>query len=188
MASLATHITGPLRFKINTQPVVAIYVCMHAHHDCTNLINYTFSFSKATYHCLTDPNFDLYTALTTELTILDFMQSQCIKLVLVAIHSQLLVHAYHRHDKVSLTEGTKICRFIDYVVKFKIFRATLSLQIYCLKSVGTKAPMGNPPMTHTHISRTLLLNISTRNYNHISCRIPNFSWRVADQEIASSYN
>ena len=34
----------------------------------------------------------------------------------------------------------KICRFMDYVVKFIIFRVTLSLQIHCLKSVGAKAP------------------------------------------------
>ena len=49
----------------------------------------------------------------------------------------------HRHEKVPLTGGPKICRVIDYMVNF------LSLQIYCLKSVGAKAfmvPMGNPPM------------------------------------------
>ena len=44
--------------------------------------------------------------------------------------------------------GGKICKFIDYMVKFSEL-ITLSLQISCLKSVGAMAPMGNPPMLST---------------------------------------
>ena len=46
----------------------------------------------------------------------------------------------HRREKMSLTEGPKIFRFIDYVVKSKNFTVSLSLQIYFLKSLGAKAP------------------------------------------------
>ena len=61
----------------------------------------------------------------------------------------VLLLLQHRREKVSLTvRGPKICKFIDYVIKFKNFRVTLSLQIYCMKSVGTGPhdPHGNPPM------------------------------------------
>ena len=44
---------------------------------------------------------------------------------------------------MSLTDGAKNL----YIYRLRgIFRVTLSLQIYCLKSVGAKAAMGNPPM------------------------------------------
>ena len=44
-------------------------------------------------------------------------------------------------------------RFIDYVVKFKNFRVTLSLQIYCLKSVGPRphGPHGEPAYACMHV-------------------------------------
>ena len=64
--------------------------------------------------------------------------NQCLKVhdfVLVPLRTSYC--SVHRREKVSLTGGPKICRFIDYVVKFK-FINILS------KSVGPKGDHGGP--------------------------------------------
>ena len=55
----------------------------------------------------------------------------------------------HRREKESLTEGAKICRFIDYVVKFKNSQSYFEFTNILSEKCGSKAlmaPMGNLPM------------------------------------------
>ena len=83
----------------------------------------------------------------------------------------------HRRKKVSLTEGAKICRFIDYVVKFKSYLEFTNICSYCLKSVralptwGTRLCMqGFSAILFVckvakHCMETLIGTWQTDNYN-----------------------